>query len=371
MTALSVSHPGFRGDRGGEEVARVAFLDDDHVLHMIRRLLTARTDADWAAVSAFFAPDVVDPDALRRTRTGLEPADGVDAESVPTEATVLVLRRGEVTRGLLASSPRLRLVQRLGRRRDGIDLDAAREHGVEVSCLARPSLMRTAEHAILLMLALAKRLPLADRMVRVGVGGLGTAGAVAYNWVGLTGLGGLAGRTLGIVGLGEVGELVAERARAFGMRVLYANVVRLPPGREAELGVEHRPLATLLTEADVVSLHAPGTTARAPLLGRVELAAMRPGALLVNTSRGRLVDEDALYDALVEGRLGGAGLDVHLVEPRPAGDRFCALDNVVLTPHIAGGSRLDVLDEVALIFDNIRHALAGEAPPHGRVVGAG
>ncbi|GII97067.1 2-hydroxyacid dehydrogenase [Sinosporangium siamense] len=366
MIEVSLSRP-----PASRATAGVAFLDDDHVLRVVRLLLTARTDADWADVTEFFAPDRVDPAALRGMRTGLESADGVAAVRSPAQATVLVLRRGEVTRHLIESSPRLRLVQRLGRRRDGIDLAAAREHGVEVSCLARPSLVCTAEHAILLMLALVKRLPVADRAVRAGVARPGTPGGVAFNWAGLTGLGRLAGRTLGIVGLGEVGGLVAERARAFGMRVLYSNPVRLPPSREAEAGVEYRGLAGLLAEADVVSLHAPGTTARQPVLGRAEIAVMRPGALLVNTSRGRLIDEDALYEALVEGRLGGAGLDVHHVEPRPARDRFCALDNVVLTPHIAGGSRLDVLEEAALMFDNIRHALAGEAPPYGRVVGAG
>ncbi|GAA0378781.1 D-glycerate dehydrogenase [Acrocarpospora corrugata] len=326
----------------------IAFLDDDHVLRMIQGLLTARTSEDWARVTAFFAPDVVDVAGLRRLRAGLEAGPG--------ETAVLVLRRGRVTRELIESSPGLRLVQRLGRRQDGIDLEASREHGVEVSCLPRPSLVRTAEHTILLMLALTKRLIVADREVRSGVSRPGAG----YNWAGLTGLGGLSGRTLGIVGLGEVGGLVAERARAFGMRVIYHN--------RTGLSGAYRSLPDLLAEADVVSLHAKSAT---PVIGRAEIAAMRPGALLVNTSRGRLIDEDALYDALVTGRLGGAGLDVHQVEPRPPGDRFCALDNVVLTPHIAGGSRLDVLDEVALMFDNIRHALAANPPPHGRVGGTG
>lgn len=340
--------------------ARIAFLDDDHVLRMVQDLLVADTDQDWDELGAFFAPDVPDRGPMEVLRSGIKPA------ASPQQADVLFLRRGAVGREVIGSCPRVRLVQRLGSRQDGIDLDAARERGVAVSCLPRPSLARTAEHALLLMLALVKQLVPADRAVRAGAVAT-SADPVSYNWAGHTGLGGLSGRVLGIVGLGEVGTLVAEMARAFGMRVLYTARTRLTAEREAALGVEHRALPTLLAEADVVSLHVPGTIAGAPVIGRAELAAMRPGALLVNTARGGLVDEDALYDALVSGRLGGAGLDVHGVEPRRAGDRFGALDSVVLTPHIAGGSRLEVLDEVAMMLENVRAVLGGGVPVHGRV----
>lgn len=294
--------------------ARVAFLDDDHVLRLLRGLLTARTEADRREVAAFFAPEPVDHGELDRLRAGLD----VHAARDPAQATVLVLRRGRVGRDLVAAAPRLRLIQRIGRRRDGIDLAAAREHGVEVSCLPRPSLVRTAEHAIALMLALTKRLLPADQAVRTGTAA-GRPGDVAYNWAGLTGLGGLAGRTLGVVGLGEVGTLVAERAHAFGMRVVAAT--RTPPGGAPAgpaVPVEIRPLGELLAEADIVSLHVPGGAVREPVIGRAEIAAMRPGALLVNTGRGHLVDEDALYAALAAGRLGGAGLDVHGPNRAPA-----------------------------------------------------
>lgn len=348
--------------------ARVAFLDDDHVLLMIRRLLTARTDDDWTAVAGFFEPDILDMPAVRAIREGLGPAEGVAVTQHPAGATVLILRRGAVDRALLDANPDLRLVQRLGSRPDGIDVAAARERSVSVSCLPRPSLVRTAEHALLLMLALVKRLPVADRAARAG--GDRPPSEVAYNWAGLTGLGGLAGLTLGIIGLGEVGLLVAERARSFGMRVLYTGRARLPEFRETTLGVAYRTKADLLTEADVVSLHTPGLACHEPVLGHAEIAEMRKGAFLVNTSRGWLVDEEALCDALTTGRLGGAGLDVHRVEPRPIDDPLCALDNVVLTPHIAGGSRLEVLDEVAKVFDNIRSVLAGGAPVHGYLASA-
>ncbi|MGH3434400.1 MAG: 2-hydroxyacid dehydrogenase [Thermocrispum sp.] len=329
---------------------------------MMRRLLTARTERDWAEVTTFFAPDVPDPAMLRSLGTGLTAVPAV------ADADVLILRRGEVSRRLFERNPSLQLVQRLGARTDGIDLHAAHEYGVEVACLPRPSLVCTAEHTMLLMLALVKRLSAAERAMRTGAGSDRPAGAVAYNWAGVAGIGGLAGRTLGVVGLGEVGGLVAARARAFGMRVLYCGRRRLAAEREVELGAEYRPIAELLGEADIVALHAPGVTVGEPVIGAAEIAAMRPGALLVNTSRGWLVAEDALYDALRAGRLGGAGLDVHRTEPRPAGDRFCALNNVVLTPHIAGGSRLEVIDEVARMIDNVRSVRSGGIPIHGRVV---
>lgn len=334
---------------------RVAFLDEDHVLNLVRGLLAGED------VTSFFAPE--QPGDLARLTAGLK---NVHIGQSVVDSEVLVLRRGRVDRALIESAPALRLVQRLGSRRDGIDLVAARERGIAVSCLPRPSLVRTAEHAMTLLLALAKRLLPADRAVRAGTALTRSPDGVTYNWAGLTGIGGLAGKRLGIVGLGEVGTLVAERARAFGMIVRYTARTRLPADRETELGVEFRPLRTLLAESDAVTLHVPGFAD--PVLGPVELALMRPGALLVNTSRGRFVDEDALYAALTTGRLGGAGLDVHAVEPRPPTDRFCALDNVVLTPHVGGGSRRDVLAEIGQLLDNIRVALAGGIPEHGLVL---
>lgn len=352
----------------GAAPLRIAFLDEDHVLTLVRQVLTARTTAQWREVADFFAPDLLDMTAVQALRSGLNPSGGIAVTGHREDADVVVLRRGVADRALLEAAPRLRLVQRLGTRATGIDLHAAQERGIEVSCLPRPSLVRTAEHALLLMLALVKRLPAADSAVRAGGGQPG--GEVAYNWAGLSGLGGLHDRSLGIVGLGEVGSLVAERARAFGMRLLYTGRTRQPHAREEALGVSYRSLPDLLAEADVVTLHIPGPGVRAPLLGPAEIAMMRPGALLINTGRGRLVDERALYQALADGRIGGAGLDVHQVEPRPGGDPLSALDTVVLTPHIAAGSRLGVLDEVGQIFDNVRAVLAGGVPLHGRVVGA-
>ena len=185
---------------------------------------------------------------------------------------------------------------------------------------------------------------------------------VAYNWVGLSKVEGLYGKTLGIVGLGEVGTIVARLARAFGMRVLYTKRRRITEAEEDALGVEYAGLPALLQDADVVSLHAASTPENEKLADAQFFAAMKSGALFINTTRGRLVDEDALFDALTSGHLGGAGLDVHRVEPRDPRDRIAALPNVVLTPHLAGGARSGVLQELEIILHNCHAALRGEVP---------
>jgi phosphoglycerate dehydrogenase-like enzyme len=358
--------------------ARVVFLDEDHVLALVRRGMAGPGAENDAAVQRFFAPEACDLDAFYALAHGLTAAEGIEVieargDGALTEAADMILfRRGRINAAMIAAAPRLRLVQRMGARSDMIDLAALRERGIPASCLARPSLAYTAEHAILLALALAKRLPDAERALRAGAydaDKVRSPDNVAYNWVGLPRVGGLFGATLGIVGLGEVGAIAARIAQGFGMRVIYANRGPMPAEREQELGVTFRPLDALMAEADVVTIHAPNTPATRHLVGAAQIAVMKPGAILVNTARGPIVDEDALYDALAAGRIAGAGLDVHRIEPRPADDRFCALPNVLLTPHLAGGSRLGLLREVAAIYDNMRDVLDGGVPAHDRVDG--
>ena len=353
---------------------RIAFLDHDHVMHLARIGLVGATESDRTEMQDFFAPEPFDPARLTGAAQGLRTEDGIDVVQTrpddAKDATILLFRRGQVTASVMDRSPGLRLIQRLGAGAAAIDLDAARARGIAVSCLPRPALVHTAEHAMLLMLALSRRLLDADAAVRAGrydPALLRPADDIAYNWIGLTGLRTLRGLTLGIVGLGEVGALVAGMARGFGMTIRYSNRNRLPPAREAELGATWCLLPDLFEQADIVTIHAPSNAGTVGLVTRDLLARLKPGALLINTSRGRLVDEDALYEAVSTGAIAGAGLDVHRIEPRPAEDRFCRLPNVVLTPHLAGGSRLGLLDEIAAMYANCRAALAGHAPPHALV----
>ena len=193
---------------------------------------------------------------------------------------------------------------------------------------------------------------------------------VAYNWAGISDIGGLFGKTLGIIGLGEVGSLAAGMARAFGMRVLYCNRNRLPAAQEAKLGVEYAPIGRLLAESDFVSLHATNIPENSGLIDAKTFAAMKPTAFFINTARGPIVDEDALYDALTKGTIAGAGLDVHAIEPRPQPDKLATLPNVILTPHIAGGSRKGVLKKSTSILSNCRAVLAGQ-PIQYQITAAG
>src|SRR5262249_42388573 len=155
---------------------------------------------------------------------------------------------------------------------------------------------------------------------------------------GIPNIAGLFQKTFGIIGMGEVGSLAAGMARGFGMRVLYCNRNRLPAAQEEKLGVEYTELARLLAESDFVSLHATNIPSNKGLIDAKVFGAMKPTAYFINTARGPIVNEDALCEALTKGTIAGAGLDVHTIEPRPQPDKLSTLPNVILTPHIAGGS---------------------------------
>lgn len=359
----------------------VSILDNDHVLNLVAAILEGPATETESTLRAFFAPEQVEVDDLYRLGSGLGPARVIGPPSgygsIGTgseETTAIVMRRGRLSTADLAAMPHLKLIQRLGSGRDIVDLEAAAARGIEVVFVPRPSLDWTAEHAILLMLALRKNLILGDRIVRRGE--LGVRSTVparrgdniaapteaAYNWAGMAGLSGLSGQTLGIVGMGEVGRRVADRARAFGMTVIYTSrspVTSATGGGDALQQVE---MPELLARSDIVSLHVPGTAENRGLVDAAFLKSMRSNALLINTSRGSLIDEDALYSALRSGQIAGAGLDVHATEPRSQPDRFAKLESTVMTPHVAAGSRTTVVSEIAAIFDGLRR--------HGRALAA-
>lgn len=354
----------------------VGFLDDDHVIRLASALLNLTDAAARDYVTGFFLPERFDHAEALRMAAGLTPNDDVTANGPRLPGTPLigcdaiVFRRGRIDAGLFDANPDLRLVQRLGANPEGIDMGEAARRGIAISCLPRPTLAMVAEHVLMMMLAVTRRLFPADRGVRDGLLAAGKPGAISYNWLGLTGIGTLWGRTLGIIGMGEIGILLAERARAFGMTVLYSDVRRLPPQLEARLGAKFAQKNELLTESDFVSLHVPNTPENSRTIDVPDLRLMRRDAVLINTSRGAVVNEEALLAALSNGSLGGAGLDVHACEPRQV-DRLSGFDNVVLTPHMAGGSRLGVLNEIGQMFDNLRAVRHRKTPPHGVLLQTG
>lgn len=234
-----------------------------------------------------------------------------------------------VTRRLLEAAPQLRLVQKLGAGVDNIDVAAARDRRVAVARLAACNAAQVAEHAVLLMLAVLRRLPEFNRRTREGQWAKELARARSRQ---------LAGRVVGIVGLGAIGREVAARLAGFGTTTSYHDPVRPEPEVEAQLRVTYRELDDLLVTSDVVSLHVPLLPTTHHLLDARRIALMRRGAILVNTARGGVVDEHALAAALASGRLAGAGIDTFACEPPGRSSPLLRADGVVVTPHMAGAT---------------------------------
>jgi phosphoglycerate dehydrogenase-like enzyme len=252
-----------------------------------------------------------------------------------------------------AAAPRLKLVQLLSAGYDSVDLEAARRAKVAVANNGGANAIAVAEHALLLMLAVSRRL--ISQHANVAGGRWRGNGPAPRLYE-------LAGKTLGIVGLGTIGKKVARLAQAFGMQVLYNDIVRLSEDAEDALGARFRLLGELLRLSDIVSLHVPLNASTRGLLGRRELALMKPNAILVNTCRGGVVDEPALVETLSRGVLFGAGLDVFDPEPPRADNPLLALANVVLTAHFAGPTWDNHLARLRNAFDNVARVARGEAP---------
>jgi phosphoglycerate dehydrogenase-like enzyme len=245
--------------------------------------------------------------------------DALAARLEPFDVVVAMRERTPFTAERLERLPRLRLLVTTGMGNAAIDMEAARRAGVTVAGTGGVA-SGTAELTWALILALARRVPAEDAALRAG------------DWQRTVGRD-LSGRTLGVIGLGRQGGQVARIGRAFGMRVLTWSA-HMTPERAAERGAEAAELAALLREADVVTVHVRLNDGTRGLIGERELALMKPDALLVNTSRGPVVDEAALVAALHDGTIGGAALDVFDTEPLPAGHPLLDAPNTVLTPHI-------------------------------------
>jgi glyoxylate reductase len=264
---------------------------------------------------------------------------------------LLCLLSDRVDAALLAAAPRLRAISSYSVGLDHVDLAAATARGIPVGHTPGVLTETTAELALALLLAAARRIPEADRCVREG------------RWAGSWDPSGLLGRdlqgaTLGVIGLGPIGRAVAARARALGMRVLgWSRSGRRVPG------VARASLDELLAGSDFVSIHVALAPETRRLLGAAELARMRPGAILVNTARGGIVDEEALARALHQGRLGGAALDVTEREPLPATSPLLAAPNLILTPHIGSASVATRARMAELAVENLLAGLAGRRMP--------
>jgi D-3-phosphoglycerate dehydrogenase len=265
-------------------------------------------------------------------KTGLK---GPELCAALTGVHALVVRSAtKVTPDVLEGADALRVIGRAGIGVDNVDVAAASRRGVVVMNTPGGNAVTAAEHAIALLCSLARRVPQATASVKAGKWEKARFRGVE-----------LADKTLGVIGLGNIGRIVAERARGLRLRVV-AHDAFLSPEAAAKLGVDLVPLDELLVRADIVTLHVPLTAETRGLLGAAQLARMKPGALLINAARGGLVDEAALYEALAAGRLGGAALDVFANEP-PGASPLLTLDNVICTPHL-GASTEEAQERVGL-----------------------
>jgi phosphoglycerate dehydrogenase-like enzyme len=257
------------------------------------------------------------------------------------------------TAGMIAAAPRLRLIQKIGVGVNTIDLEAAKQRGIPVCNLPGTNARAVAELTLGLMLSVLRRIPAFDRGLRAGTW---TDPALQ------DGISELGGRAAGLIGFGAIPKILAPVLAAMGCSVLY--FARNPV---AGAIAAYRPLDRLLAEADIVSLHLPLTPETSRIIDAAALARMKPGAILINTARGGLVDQPALIRALKSGRLAGAGLDVFETEPVAADDPLLALPNVVATPHIGWLTTGTFDRSFALAAENCRRAVAGEPLLH-RVV---
>lgn len=256
---------------------------------------------------------------------------------------------------LMDRAPRLRMIANMAVGYNNIDVKAATARGIPVSNTPGVLTDATAELAFALILAAARRIADMDRLTR--------RGEFRY-WAPMLFLGTeVTGKTLGIIGLGRIGKAVARRARGFDMRVLYHNRERMGSAEERELQAEYADLKKLLRESDFVSLHIPLTGETKHLIGENELALMKPTAFLINTSRGPVVDEQALVNVLRERKIGGAGLDVYENEPALT-PGLTELENVTLLPHVGSGTRETRTRMASLAVENLLAGLRGDVPPN-------
>ena len=271
----------------------------------------------------------------------------------PIADEALALVRGAAQ--IIAAGENLRAVSNMAVVCDNIAVPAATARNILVGNTPAVLTETTADLAWSLIAAAARRIPEADRYLRAGRW---------KSWSPQLMLGqDICGSTLGIIGLGRIGQAVARRAKGFDMRILYADLAPKPDAEEA-LGVRFAELHELLRESDIVSIHTPLTDRTHHLIGARELALMKPSAVLVNTARGTVVDGRALADALREGRIFAAGLDVFESEPPALDDPLLQLDNCVVLPHI-GSASVDTRTPMAtMAADGLLAALEGRRPPH-------
>jgi phosphoglycerate dehydrogenase-like enzyme len=269
------------------------------------------------------------------------------------DADFVILFPGVISGEALRAATRLKLIQLVSAGFDTLDVGLCKELGIPVANNGGTNSTDVAEHTLTLILAWYRQLGAMDRNVRSDAWSAIDSGATTYT---------INGKTVGLVGLGNIGRKVARLLRAFGAKVLYTDAMPVPAEVEEELGVTRVGMDELLFQSDVVSLHTPLNNQTRGLMGAAQFAMMKPTALLVNTCRGPVVDEAALIQALQSKQIAGAALDVLAQEPPAPDNPLLTMENVLLTPHIAGVTRDTWARRGAFIFANLQRVWQGEAP---------
>jgi len=314
---------------------------------MPKAIFFTRLPADTAALLADQAPPEIDVQTYPMSLPDAEKA------ALVGDADFLILFPGHLAEPVVRAAKKVQLIQLVSVGFDQMDLGLCKELGIPVANNGGTNALDVAEHTIAMILALYRRFVELDHNVRTN------------NWRGIDSGGStycIDGKTVGLIGLGQIGQRVARLLRAFGATVIYYDAFPAKPEVEQELGVERMELDALLQRADVISLHVPLNASTKGLINERSLGLMKPNAILVNTCRGPVVDEAALTLALQQGQIAGAALDVLEKEPPAADNPLLQLPNVLFTPHTAGVTRDTWARRGKFIFANLQRVLAGEKP---------
>jgi phosphoglycerate dehydrogenase-like enzyme len=261
--------------------------------------------------------------------------------------------RGGMDDAFFKGAPKLKMLQLISAGYDRVDIEACRRAGVLVANNGGANSVAVAEHTMMLMLAVMKQLHTQHANVMAGKWRVNFEQTRTFD---------LEGKTLGIVGLGNIGKKVARRAQGFDMNVLYYDIIRLTEDQEDTLGVRFALFDEVLAKSDVVTCHVPLTSLSRNLMNGRAFGKMQPHAIFINTCRGPVVDEEALFQALTTKQIAAAGLDVMAEEPPPADHKFFNLPNITITPHMAGPTVDNWPKAFRNGFDNIERMHAGRAP---------
>lgn len=293
--------------------------------------------------------------ALPKGQFQLAAVDDPQAYEQMTDGEIVILRIFKAPKEMIRRNPNLKMIMRWGAGFDSVDIEEAGKQGVLVTNTPGANANAVSELAVMLMLAIGRKLRSHMKSLERGEWSKNTYLNSSFT---------LNNKLVGVVGGGNIGRQVARKVQAFGAAVQYYDAFRLPAEMEEEFHMTYVPLEELIATSDIVTLHVPLTDSTRHMIGAEEIRQMKTGAMVINTARGGLVDDDALVEAVRRGKLAGAGLDGVEREPLPAGDPLLQEDNIIVTPHVGGGTA-DLGDVILpMLVQDILEYAQGKRPNH-------